>query len=753
MSSLPPPPPSIRRKREFTAPDIAPRASSLSKFVVKGPDGSTYNVTAPEGTTPAQALARVKAQATKATPKPKATPAPRSGWQTTGDFFGDVVDNVLPNWGDELTGGMDAIGAVATGKPVGEAYSEGKKTFRRNQAQYDRDHPNLAWASTIAGVGGGLVLPGGAALKGASLGAKALQGAKIGAAYGALSGAGEGDGIVERGANALRSGVIGAGGGAIATPLALGAARGGRVLRNSVPGLDAGMRQLARVPRAVMGLPKAQPQARAVAQGDRMAANAMNDGHIQRGMGDNGPAASPQAIAAEVESRQALNVPAIPGDVTQPMHSLTSWASRGMGRGQTLVRERLDARKAQEAARVRQHVIETTGPVSDPILQMEQHMARAKTEAAPKYEEAYAQPMTLTPDIQGIMKTPAFADAVPQAIRNIRNAQRDPEAMGLRLVPNPEPGTMAPDMPHVITPKGMLVLDKNLSTEGFDQVVRAMRDNGRSAMNTTGFRPVDTTNSVHINNRARDLRSALADQNPAYADVTSQYADDLAQRDAFTAGQDVGKVTGHEINAQARSMPESAQPAWAIGARTAMADEASQFGAQYPTGDTARAVDKMLGDQPKRDAIGSMMGNDGALSDLSQRLEAEHQGNILWREVNGNSKTASRQSLDADLDAATGANAASLNPKSWVPGIINHLADKANGKFRNAVKDRVSQIVTESDPKSIEDLMAQIVATAEKDADFAQLLHRSGIVAAKGYSQNIEPVRADDNYDAEGNPL
>jgi len=361
-------------------------------------------------------------------------------------------------------------------------------------------------------------------------------------------------------------------------------------------------------------------------------------------------------------------------------------------------------------------------------------------------------------------------------MRNIRNAMRDPEAMGLRLVPNPEPGALPPTAPHVITPEGMLILDKNLSTEGFDQVIRAMRDNGRSAMDRSGFRPMDTTNSVHINSRARDLRGELADQNDAYREVTEQYADDMAQRDAFNEGQQFASRTGHEINAQARAMPANAQPSWAIGARTAMADEASRYGAQYPTGDTARAIDKALGDQTKRDAIGTMMGNNGSVRDLSKRLEAEHQGNLLWREVNGNSRTAHRQALDADLDAQTGAGSLSkLSPRSWIPSAVDFLANKANGEFRNAVKERVAQIVTESDPKSIDGLMRQIAATARRDKDFAHLLHRSGIVAAKGYGQNIEPIREDgqvlvdvgqidggrpygiygrfeDNFDTSGNP-
>jgi hypothetical protein len=710
----------------------------MPQYRVKGPDGSTYNVTAPDGATSEEVLAQVQAQAQKPAP----TKAPRSGWQTAGDFAGDVVDNVLPNWGDELLGGIPAaIWSLGTDEGLGAAFDRGQAEFKANQDQYDAEHPNLAWASTIGGIGAGLFLPAGAAMRGVGMGSKMLQGAKVGAAYGALSGAGEGEGLAERGANSLSSGAMGAGLGALATPVLAAGARGGRFLRENIPGAEAATRRLANIPRALLNRRRIGPNDRATAQANRMAAEAMGEGNIQRGFGTPGAPASPEAIASEVAARQAMNVPAIPGDVTEPMRNLTSWASRGMGPGQRRVVEAVERRKADEATRVRQHVIETMGPVGDPLQQMEQHAARAKAQAAPKYAEAYAQPMVVTPEIQAIMQTPAFAEAVPQAMRNIRNAMRNPEALGLRLVPNPQPGTMAPNVPHIITPEGMLVLDKNLSTEGFDQVIRAMRDNGRAAMNTSGFRPVDTTNSVHINSRARDLRQQIADQNQAYGDVTAQYADDMAQRDAFNAGQGVANQTGHEINATARAMPENAQPSWAIGARTALADTASEYGARFPTGDASKAVERAIGDPTKQQAIGSMMGNNGSVRDLLTRLEAEQQGNLLFREVNGNSRTASRQALDADLDAQLGGKSLSaLSPRGMLSSAVDFLASRANGQYRNAVKDRVSQIVTESDPRNIEELMQQIAATAEKDRAFGDLLHRSGIVAAKAAGQRIQPV-------------
>jgi hypothetical protein len=657
-------------------------------------------------------------------------PPPRTGLQTLGDYVGDVVDNITPNWGDELAALPDAAGALWDGKDVGAAFREGREAFKAHQAQYDQEHPNLSWVSTLAGAGLGLALPGGALARGASMGAKALQAAKIGAAYGALSGAGEGESLEDRAANAMRSGAIGATFGAVATPLIEAVPLAHRWATRHLPGYEPASRGLRNVPLRVIRNPLRTRDDRAREQADRLLAQRMSEGNITTSMGQTGPAASPEALAAEMERRRAMGVPALPGDLTDSLRGTASWASRGMGPGQRLVRERLDARKAQEAARARQHVVDTFGPVGDPLRQLEDMARDSKARAAPGYRRAYAEPMVITPQIEAIMQTPAFRDAVPQAVTNIRNGMQDPMALGFRLR---EDGTMDP------------MLHRNLSTEGFDQVIRAMRDNGRAAMDSSGFRPADTTNSLHINGRARDLRQALADQNPDYREVVEQYADDMSQRDAFQSGQDVGRLTGHEVNAQARHMPQNAQGSWSIGARTALADAASDHGAKYPTGDTAAHLRKLLGDEVKQEAIGQMTGNTGAVRGLQDRLEAEHQGNILWKEVQGNSKTASRLQNDADMAEAAGSSRPGIPSKrEMANAALGFLANRADRGFESGMKDRVARVLTEEDPQALRDFMSTIAAGADRDAAKAQGRHRNTVGATKAYASHVEPVRPDE---------
>lgn len=728
----------------------------MPTYIIETPDGSTFEVDAPDGATEHEVLARVKAQAAPKGPS-------RSFWQTVGDFSGDVVDNVLPNWGDELAGSFDAAKAAVTGQPIGEAFERGQAEFKANQAQYDKEHPGLSWVSTLGGMGAGLFLPGGAAARGASMGAKALQGAKIGAAYGALSGAGEGEGLADRLDSAAQSGVAGMALGAASTPALEGVGLAHRFAKGKVPGYSDVSRRLANLYRYGRGRPGQTQQANATEQADRMLAKRMQEGNIITGMGENGPAASPETIAAELERRAAMGVPAMPGDITDTMRGTLSKWSRGVGPGQEMVRKALDARKAQESLRLRQHVIDTMGDITDPLLYAERQAAAAKGRVQPLYDEAYAQTTVLTPQLEAIMATPAFRDALAPAYRNIRNAKQAPEAMGLRMLRD---GTI--DFEAVRT----------LSPQGFDQVIRAMRDNAVSAAGTnvrTG-QPVHNSNSVHINNLARELKTEIGGQNPALSDAWSLYADAMAQTDALNKGRDIAKLSAHEVNEHARSIPQAAHGSFALGARTALADDASTWGAKHPTGNGAAHLRGALGDPAKQEALGRMTGNDGSVRSLLDRLEAEHQGSILYSETRGNSATSRNQALDADVE---GQMAASL-PTGWkamAGRMVQGVADKIGGEQRSAVGGRVAQVLTEQDPAAFRGHLADIAAVGEREAQKVAARHNRATLLTKAAALNIPPRSADgqvlvdvvepegggraygqygryeDNFDADGNSL
>lgn len=254
-------------------------------------------------------------------------------------------------------------------------------------------------------------------------------------------------------------------------------------------------------------------------------------------------------------------------------------------------------------------------------------------------------------------------------------------------------------------------------------------------------RKVDTTDSVHINARAGDLRDELANQNGAYRDVTEMYADEMGMRDAFQNGQDVDKLTAPLMHAQRRRAPQAnAMEAWSIGARTKMADRASEFGTNHPTGNTAGTVRQMLGPDAKQAAIQDMMPDrPNAVAGLQDRLEAEQQGNILWREVQGNSKTAERQQSDRDLDQQIGGvEIPSMSPLSLATRAANLVSAGVAKGVRTDVKEQVARIVTERDPARQQALIDEIAAAIESDRLFADRLHQRGLIVSKSGAMNVE---------------
>lgn len=712
----------------------------MPTFTVQAPDGRSYRVNAPKGATQAQVIAYVQKQ--------HAAPKPRSSLQTAGDFLGDVVDNITPNWGDEIAGAGAKFGSMVGINDLDPktAFADGQRTFKNNQKQYDKEHPKLAWGSTIGGSIAGLAVPIGQLSKGkaaanaaaraageiiprASRLVRSAKAAAVGAGYGAFAGAGEGDTLAERGSHAVTGAALGAATGTTIPHLGDAAGKAGRFVRANVPGVDPLILAASNAGRRAMRLPVAPPSARPTAHADRMLADRMEQGNILTGPGQHGAPASPTAIADEVAHRARMGVPAMPADTTEAMRSVTSWASRGAGPGQTAVREALARRKAGEGDRIRQHVTETLGPVGDTIATVENNLAASKAAAAPLYRAAYALPTEITPQMAQIMETPAFRDAVPQAVTNIRNSMGNPHTMG--FIPQPDGSFIQP-------------ANGVLTTEGFDQVVRAMREGARQAGDTNPITGAVThnTNSVHMNARTHDLQNELTAQNPPLQQAITGYADEAAHRRAMETGSDVGKLTANEVNANARAIPEDAHPSFAAGARNALADQASEYGAKFPNGDTARAVSKSLGDPRKVEALTAMdsRGRTGpsGIPALQQRLEAEHQGNIVSKEVLQGSKTGDKSALDAQVDGEAAPQLSSFSLPGVARAAINFVAEKAATPYRNQVKERIAQVVTETNPDTVRELMAEIAARAQTDRAFGELMDKAGLLAAGSYGENVK---------------
>lgn len=746
----------------------------MSTFNVRLSDGSEVEVSANSAQEAAAAARKYeggKKAPSKALPKkPPAPPKKPQGllgraWEGYKDWADDrahevagftreAIDQVLPNWGDEIYAAPRAVKAAVTGKSPSKAFKQAQRDYKKQKEDFSKTDPGLSTSGKVTGVLGSIFLPAGKVVRGATTAQKARQGAAWAGAYGTVAGAGEGEGLdVERRAsNAVQSGTTAAAFGA-AIPVGLQASQDvGRLAREYIPGVDPAARGLSNLGRSQADklarlLPPSlrrkasrQPELpSAVTQrAYRDVLAQMNAGHIDAGPGLSGVAATPQAIGAELSRRNALGVPAMVGDVSPAMRSLSASASRGAGPGQTMVREALASRKATEGARVDRYIRDALPSVPDPITYVDDVRRQAREAAAPLYREAYSQPLYRTREMQGIEQTPAFQEALPQAYRNIRNQideatglPKDPHGMGFRAM-DADPNGLPPNTPYFELPDGQFVtVGEGLTVEGYDQVIRAMRDAGEQA---AGRNPVtgqieNNTNSVHINSRARELRDHLGSQNSPYAQAVGQYADGMSQANAFRQGQNVAKLTGPDIAAQGRELPEAAQEAWATGAGTAIADEASRYTARHPYGDVAGRASAMLGDDAKRAALSDITGQPEGLRRLQDALEFERQATANWR---SSAKHGSFEGYGVEMPT--------LSPTGIPQRIIGAIAERAGRATRGDYDQRIADLVTSRDPEVIDDIVrtmndVTLARQARRDRLQRQALTAAGLVA-----RNIEPV-------------
>lgn len=725
-------------------------------YVVTGPDGAQFEVQAPEGAKEAEVLSQVQGYANgDAAPR-----QPMTFLQDVSTTAQDFLDGVLPSAGKTMAGVGGAIGntiAAGLGRTdwhPGQAYDEESGAAAQDQAQFGEEHPDLAGTAGWAGFGSSFLLPGATVVRSRNLAAHMVNGAVTGSGYGVLSGAlnDTGDGRLANATNGLMvGGVLGG----LAAPAAGKVGNTVSAVRRNIPGVNGVLTGLENIPRRIAGKPLVPASAAGHAQAERILNREMDGQTIDTGMGSGTVPATPENVQSEVLRRHSLGVPAMPGDVTERLRSTTAQALQGTGTMASRARGVLASRQAQAGPRVRQHITAELGPVVDPLAEAAAIHARASAASGPGYRAAYAQPVVVTPDMEAIMQTPAFRDALPQAVRNIRNAQRDPNALGFRL-----------------DDQGNIGGVDTLSTEGFDQVIRAMRDSGRAAadINPLTGRVTNTTNSVHINQRAQDLKGALSSQNEAYRDVTANYADEMALRDALERGGDVSKLSAPEIEAQRRAMPQHAQEAWTAGARTALADDAIQAGLR-PSVNVAQAARKGMGlsgagvlsgagDNAKQQAIEAMAGRPGVLSRVDDRLEAEDQAFRTYAAASN--PQASRRDLEAIAgNLGTAVDVTRKLALGRIPAALAAVVLKANPQgtaaFRRDVQDRMVGVLTATTPDAIREGLGALSSRATTDvAKSGALYRKAGRLANVGVlsaaAQSADPLPVDDDPAADWAP-
>lgn len=236
----------------------------MAQYQVKGPDGADYAFEAGSdeeaaaaiddffdmqgrfsdafdpGTPQNVAAFRPEMEAAKPAMREAADQQINGAADNAGRFW-EFTDNLNLGFGDELSGALAGGLEWAQGGSFDQGYNQKVDAIRQSRDAYRNRHPVESAAVGFAGAIPSAMIPGGAAVKGASLGGKMARGALAGAGYGAASGFGEGEGGVQ---NRLEGAAVGAavgggiGGAVPAIGAGIGRAVGKRAGNAAVPSVE-----------------------------------------------------------------------------------------------------------------------------------------------------------------------------------------------------------------------------------------------------------------------------------------------------------------------------------------------------------------------------------------------------------------------------------------------------------------------------------------------------------------------------------
>lgn len=555
---------------------------------------------------------------------------------------------------DEIAGGVNALmNPMTTG-----AYAQGRDSVR---ARVDEARQNTGWTGTAAEIGGGLL--GGIPRAGAgailSIGQAIKRGVTTGAGLGALAGFGSGEGAVD---SLIKSGVGAAGGAALGGALPVAA--------NVIGSRVAGMRRL-------MGSDTGGLARQLV--GESIAADA----------------STPALVGARLSQAADRGTPLAIADTGENARGLLASVARRPGGARTIAREAIGTRQAEQSDRVVGAIGRDLGPVgyvpqvSDDITEAGRRIAK------PLYEEAYASPIEMTPQLAQILETPAGKQGLNKSMTIAKNEGRDPTALGFDTTEDGE--AILTSVPTLET------LD--LVKRGLDDLVEDFRD------------PV--TRRLNLNSMGRsidDVRKGLigeADrQVPVYGQARAAFAGQAGQRDALELGKASLNASADDIGRATTPLNEAEKQQFALGFRSAMAENLGR------ATDGASVAQRMLGTPRKREALKKLFGGSDEFSRFLATMNDERATTETYRSVMTGSQTAERMAADAQtgdaglVESAVGAGLRGVTqPVGLLGDALKALRDVGQfgaGRAGDQTRESVAALLTESDPAMLTELARTI---------------------------------------------
>lgn len=661
----------------------------MAKFEITAPDGSKWEIQAPEGASEAEVLSFARSQ-WSAQEKPDTNylqGITRSATQGTTLGFADEV---------EAAGGATAgaiIEAVkGNGWNWGGEYEKELDRIRREQGAFTDENPGAALAANLIG---GLATAGPAASRavlGASsaaavpaggVGAKIARGAAAGGGIGAVSGFGNAEGGVgER--------LVGAGVGAAA----------GTTVGAVMPPVTALLSKAA------------APAWRAIS--DRIGKNApkVEERKVLEALMRDFDTDSPNAAVARAAARlRTLGPEATLADVGENSRALLGAAVNKPGPVKQKATRLLETRQRMQGDRIKASADNALGTGERYYQTLDDLNTARRTAAAPLYEQAYQAQFVSSPRLDDLMTRPSMKQALSRAYRIAAEEGRDPKGLGLDF-------NEAGDVVFTSRPS-MQTMD--YVKRGIDDVVEGFRDpvTGRLRLDESG-RAIDATRAA--------LREELDNLNPVYAQARAAWGGPTEMMDAMARGRDFFRPDAEITENVVARMSPSEREAFVVGVRRGIEDLMDRV----PS--TADAVKRLINTPARQKALKAAFPDDKSYRRFVADLLREGQFNKTRNMALTGSPTQPRNMAEQDMQTDPGAIVGLLagDPIQGGRGLLQMLPGALRGELPDATRAGIGSLLMGNDLSRL----TQRAQMAKLD-DTAKAALRSGLIGTLSYGGGL----------------
>jgi len=567
---------------------------------------------------------------------------------------------------------IKGIYKLATGDPEASAAYRVATSQARETAQLQREQqPGSYMAGELGGAAATIPL-GGVAAPGLTLGARTLQGAKAGAAFGGLSGVGEGTDLQSRVAGGATGAAVGGAVGTVAPAAVEGLVQGTR-------GLAAPLAPVARAIRGALD-PESEAARRVVAALQRD-----NRGVVTPASGSGIPSNAPGLTPAEFAADRAAGGPAtimdLGGETTRALaRSSANTSPEGRAALNTAINDRFES----QSGRVTDWLNRTFGP-SDPGATREALQDAARQANKPAYARAYRdgdQPLW-SPELQRLVSSPDVVDAMRTAAEKGKS----------RAVVD---GFGGFNSSVQISPTGVVEFTRGKNGQPtypnlqfWDYTKRALDDAANAARRAGRNDEASVLGSL-----STKLRGELDGLVPSYQSARAGAARFFGAGDALEAGEKF--LTGNMPMADARRAFSAMTPAERDLFREGFVQ--SLTSKIEATGDRRNVLNAIAQSPRAQEQIALAMGPQRA-REFETMMRVEGVMDLARSAVQGNSTTA-RQLTELGLAGGVGAGSALLtgDPHAMLTGALVYGAARGRNMIDQRVAQRVAEMLTSNDP-------------------------------------------------------